>query len=299
MINSELKKDQLGNSGLELDTCISHKQPPISTKKLALTDVQNDNRVLQYHRESLFSTDGGPIADKSKICGTKRPIPESLTSHPFRPLSDRTTTKEHLVYTSKKLEPVQGNGKSGHNADRSVSNPLPKPHHNMQQEILPKQTLVLEDNTNHVSMATSNHTIPKNTCSYLNSPLDSLPISLANPGNGMGPAENDCSKVISKVPISAHSRRVDDRKWEERYIHLQNFLKMCDDESICRDHVQKLRHLTPAELSIYAVELERRAIQLTIEEGKELQRMKALKILEKSATTANPLQMSQPSQSKK
>lgn len=31
--------------------------------------------------------------------------------------------------------------------------------------------------------------------------------------------------------------------------------------------VTELRHLTPAELSIYAVELERRAIQLTIEEG--------------------------------
>lgn len=292
MINSELKNNELGQSGL--DTCISHKQTPMSAKKIVLTDVQNDNRMLQNHRESSFSMDGGPIAEKFKISGTKRLMPESPTGHPFPPLPHRTPTKEHLVYTSKKSEFVQENG-----TNRNVSSPRLKPFCNMQKEILQKQTPVLEGNTHHVSMVTSNYMAPMNTLSYSNPSLDSLPRSLANPGNGAGPAENDCLKVTSKVPLFTDSKSVDDRKWEERYVHLQNFLKMCDDESIYKDHVQKLRHLSPAELSIYAVELERRAIQLTIEEGKELQRMKALKILEKSATTVNPLQKSQPSQSKK
>lgn len=297
MINSELKSNELGKTGL--DASISLKHLPISAKKMVLADVQNDNRVSQNHRESSFLADGGPIADKLKICGTKRLAPESTTSHPFRPLPDHRVTKEHLVYTSKKFEFVQENGKTEHHPDKNLSSPLLKPYSNMQQEIPQKQTPVLEDNTHHVSMSTSNYMAPKNTLSYSNLPVDSLPSFLDNPGYCMGPAGNDCFKVTSKVPLLTHSRRVDDRKWVERYIHLQNFLKMCDDESVCRDHVQKLRHLSPAELSIYAVELERRAIQLTIEEGKELQRMKALKILEKSATTVNPLQQSQPSQSKK
>ncbi|KAL8135764.1 hypothetical protein AgCh_010401 [Apium graveolens] len=297
MINSELKNNELGNTGP--DACISRKYPLMSTKKAVLADVQNDNRVSRNHQENPLATDGGPVADKLKICGTKRLLPESAASHPFRPLSDRTAFKEHLVYTCKKFEIVGKNGKTEHNTDRNVSSHLLKPYRNMQQEIPQKQTLVLEVNAHHVPMATSNYMAPKNTLSYSNSQLDSFPSTLANPGKWMGPAENDCFKVTSKVSLLTDSRRVDDRKWEERYIHLQNFLKMCDDESVCRDHVQKLRHLTPAELSIYAVELERRAIQLTIEEGKEFQRMKALKILEKSATTVNPLQQSQPSQSKK
>lgn len=236
MINSEIKNNELGNTGL--DACISRKHPLMSTKKMVLADVQNDNRVSRNHRENSFPTDGGPIADKLKICGTKRPIPESVTSHPFRPLPDRTATKEHLVYTSKKFEFVEENGKADHNPNRNVSSPLLKPYRNMQQEIPQKQTPVLEGDAHHVPMAAPNYMAPKNMLSYSNSHLDSFPSSLANPGNWMGPAENDCFKVTSKVPLLTHSRRVDDRKWEERYIHLQNFLKMCDDESVCRDHVQ-------------------------------------------------------------
>lgn len=235
MINSELKNNELGNTGL--DACISRKPPTMSTK-MVLADVQNEHRVSRNHRESSFPMDGGPIADKLKICGTKRLIPESATSHPFRPLPDRAATKGHLVYTSKNYEFVEEYGKAEDNTDRNVSSPLLKRYRNMQQEIPQKQTPVLEGNTHHVSMATSNHMAPKNTLSYSNSPLDSLPSSLANPGIWMGPAKNDGFKVTSKVALLTHSRRVDDRKWEERYIHLQNFLKMCDDESVCRDHVQ-------------------------------------------------------------
>lgn len=232
MNNSELKNNEVGSG---LDNCISHKQPPISTKKMVLTDVQNENRVSQNHRKSSFPMDGGPITDKLKISGTKRLIPESPASHPFRSLPDCSATKEHLVYTSKKFGSVQENGKTEHNTDRNVSIPLLKPYRNMQQEIPQKQTPVLDGNAHHVSMPTSNYIPPKNMLSRLNSLLDSIHTSLTNFGNGVGPAENDCFKVTSKV---TDSRRVDDRKWEERYIHLQNFLKMCDDESICRDHVQ-------------------------------------------------------------
>ncbi|XP_071733034.1 uncharacterized protein [Rutidosis leptorrhynchoides] len=65
----------------------------------------------------------------------------------------------------------------------------------------------------------------------------------------------------------------------ERFIHLQNFIKQCDGSNN-RENIELLMRLSPSELSRHAVDLEKRAIQLTIEEGKEMQRMQALNILE-------------------
>ncbi|CAA0834928.1 Integral membrane protein hemolysin-III homolog [Striga hermonthica] len=57
--------------------------------------------------------------------------------------------------------------------------------------------------------------------------------------------------------------------------------------------VMGLLRLSPSELSKHAVELEKRAIQLTIEEGNEMQRMRTLNILAKSSPTNNLLQSNQ------
>lgn len=51
-----------------------------------------------------------------------------------------------------------------------------------------------------------------------------------------------------------------------------------------------LRELSPTELSMYAFELEKKAMQLAVEEGKEVQRMKELNIFGNSTPTMNPLQ---------
>ncbi|KAL1814972.1 hypothetical protein ACET3Z_017546 [Daucus carota] len=300
MINLELKNNEQGNNGA--DTCNFHKQPPIATKKMVLTDVQNDNRVRNY-RESSFPIDVGPTAEKVKISGTKRLIPEIPTSHPWPPLPNHTATKEHLVYTTKKSEFVPMNEKT-ENRDRNISSPPLKRFCSMQQEMPQKQTRVVEGNSHQVPMSLSNFMVPKNMVSYSNPSVDSLAASLANPGTGAGPAKTICHNVTSNVALPSDSKRVEDqnigKKWEERYINLQNYLKICDNESTLRNHIQNLCHLSPAELSMYAVELEKRAIQLTIEEGKEFHRMKALKILEKSAaSTINASQKNEPSPSKK
>lgn len=272
MMNSELKNNEQGNSWV--DASIYNKKPAIATKKTVLADVQNDKRVVRNYRESSIFMNGGPTADKVKVSGTKRLTTESPTSHPWPPLPDHTATKEHLVYTTKKSEFVPGNKKT-ENTDRNMSSPPLKRFCSMEQETPQKQSRAVENNTHQFS----------------------------SPGNGAESAETVCLNDTSKVALPSDCKRVEDQKicqnWEERYVNLQNYLKICDSESTHKKHIQNLRHLSPAELSMYAVELEKRAIQLTIEEGKEFQRMKALKIFEKSAGSINASQKSEPSLSKK
>ncbi|KAL7189810.1 hypothetical protein ACSBR1_039449 [Camellia fascicularis] len=95
-------------------------------------------------------------------------------------------------------------------------------------------------------------------------------------------------KVNSEVCHSTDSKATNDQQNTERFIHLQKVLKQCD-ESKQRDYIQMLLNLSPAELSRHAVELEKKAIQLTVEEGKQMQRMKALNILGKSGPMNTPI----------
>ncbi|KAK1434386.1 hypothetical protein QVD17_00126 [Tagetes erecta] len=67
--------------------------------------------------------------------------------------------------------------------------------------------------------------------------------------------------------------------WEERYLKLQNFLKALDSSNL-DDYRQMLRSLSSVGLSKVAVELEKRSIQLSMVEAKEVQRAKLVDILD-------------------
>ncbi|CAN1307850.1 hypothetical protein LINPERPRIM_LOCUS27174 [Linum perenne] len=66
--------------------------------------------------------------------------------------------------------------------------------------------------------------------------------------------------------------------WEERYRQLQVSLKKLDG-SDHEDYIQMLRSISSVELSRHAVELEKRSIQLSLEEAKEIQRVAYLNVL--------------------
>lgn len=218
MVNSELKNNGPDNSGTGMRTF--HKQSPITTKKMVLTDVQNEGR---------------PIADTIKVCGTKRLTPECPSTHSFPPTLTKPTAKEHLMDTRKKFEFEPEKGRIQNNTNKYVSSPQLRHFCNVQQEISRKQTQMRESNTHCVPVVSQNHMAPKMTLSYAS---PSLPSSLGKPGSGVRAAEHDYLKVSSEVPRFTSSKRADDQKWEERFIHLQNFLKICDDESNHRDHIQ-------------------------------------------------------------
>ncbi|KAL8218373.1 hypothetical protein R6Q57_021746 [Mikania cordata] len=98
------------------------------------------------------------------------------------------------------------------------------------------------------------------------------------------------NQMASKTHVS---RLYGDEQRVDRFIRLQNFIKQCDGSDHHRENIQLLLRLSPTELSKHAVELEKRAIHLTIEEGKEMQRMKALNILGKPSITRNSIPITQ------
>uniref|UniRef100_A0A1J3CNZ4 Uncharacterized protein n=1 Tax=Noccaea caerulescens TaxID=107243 RepID=A0A1J3CNZ4_NOCCA len=72
-------------------------------------------------------------------------------------------------------------------------------------------------------------------------------------------------------------------RWEERYHHLQMLLNKLDNQSHGTDHhAQMLWSLSSAELSKHAVDLEKRSIQFSLEEAREMQRVSALNVLGRS-----------------
>ncbi|XP_076881753.1 uncharacterized protein LOC143529974 [Bidens hawaiensis] len=99
------------------------------------------------------------------------------------------------------------------------------------------------------------------------------------------------NQMASRTSASRFNESKDEQR-ADRLVNLQNFINQCD-ASDYRDNIQLLLRLSPAELSRHAVELEKRAIQLTIEEGKEMQRMQALNILGKPSITRNPMPITQ------
>ncbi|KAI7741261.1 hypothetical protein M8C21_022869 [Ambrosia artemisiifolia] len=73
--------------------------------------------------------------------------------------------------------------------------------------------------------------------------------------------------------------------WEERLLKLQNFLKALDSSNQ-DDYHQRLHSLSSVGLSRVAVELEKRSIQLSMEEAKEVRRSKLVNVLDKFPVSA-------------
>ncbi|GAB4853027.1 hypothetical protein Ancab_017216 [Ancistrocladus abbreviatus] len=109
---------------------------------------------------------------------------------------------------------------------------------------------------------------------------EAVPVSLGKPNSRAGPQETFGLPVTVAI-TSSDQRRINNQNWEERFLQLQMYLRKLDQSSQ-EDYLQMLRSLSSAELSRHAVDLEKRAIQLSLEEGKELQRVRALNVLGKS-----------------
>ncbi|CAN0878718.1 hypothetical protein LINGRAHAP2_LOCUS12619 [Linum grandiflorum] len=91
----------------------------------------------------------------------------------------------------------------------------------------------------------------------------------------MGSKPNDAHSA-PRYPFAANgTKRV---HWEERYRQLQVLLKK-QDESDHDDYIQMLRSVTSVERSRHAVALEKRLIQLSFEEAKEIQWVAYLNVL--------------------
>ncbi|MCO5596820.1 hypothetical protein L7F22_050890 [Adiantum nelumboides] len=88
--------------------------------------------------------------------------------------------------------------------------------------------------------------------------------------------------ALSATPIASEAAVTNAKvfPFQQRFKQLQAFLKQCDeaDQNGC---LHALRSLSAAARSGHAVELETRAIRLSLEEGKEMKRMRLLNVLGK------------------
>lgn len=290
MINSKLNSNRLGDNGSGLPTY--HKQPPVAIKKIPLRDVQNDNRsLLHRHTES----EGGSIADAIKTSGTKRLTPDCPQSPPCHQFFSSNGANDHLVYARRRFESELGKRRildqPNKNADNLHSTQFCQ---NMQQ--IPQQQTQMKDRNAYCAPAFAPIPLASLVTFAFGEP--SVPLSMGKPSNELLDVESNYLKVTSEVPHSVHSKETDDQQRKERFLRLQKVLKQCD-EFDQNDYIQMLRSFSPSELSRHAIELEKRAIQLTVEEGKEIQRMKELNILGKSVPKNNPSPITQQVPAKK
>ncbi|CAN6175228.1 unnamed protein product [Urochloa humidicola] len=122
-------------------------------------------------------------------------------------------------------------------------------------------------------------------------------ISAANLVSGSVLATNAASgddiSANTLAPNRAHPPRSSNQDRSERFLRLQAFLRN-NEQSGQEEYIRMLQSLSPVGRSKHAIELEKRASNLLIEEGKELQKMKVLNVLGKLSPTDAPRFPAQP-----
>ncbi|KAK2995082.1 hypothetical protein RJ640_020722 [Escallonia rubra] len=240
------------------------KQPPTLMKKEVLRDVQNNKRSKMINNQvGPTLLEGRPNADAIKICGTKRLTTECPSRHSCPPPFSSDGANEHLKFAHRKLESDSGKGRIQDNNAKYADSPQSRQLCYTRQQVPQKHVQVKESNMRRHPVVMPTH-MP--SMEKLSHGEPSVSNSIAKRGNGLLAVGRDNPEVTSEVPQSVDFKGADDQQ-RERFTRLQYFLGQCD-ESNQRDHIQMLLGLSPAELSMHAVELEKRAIQLTIEEGK-------------------------------
>ncbi|KAI4350219.1 hypothetical protein L6164_004692 [Bauhinia variegata] len=260
---------------MDLPNCA--KQVPVAVKKTALRDLQNDNKIMVPTSivSSSFSKDKGPNTDSNRVSGTKRPASEYAVSHHLlESPGNNAATNGHLVYVRRKSEAELG--KSSTCDGISIT------------AYCPHSRKLGEDETGQQNPSIKE---PKISCfpAFSPFPMASSVSSYGKPSVPLPPGKSaprltpiDSNFVTASAsPTIGNPRGLKNVPWEERHHWLQMLLRKLD-QSDNEDYIQMLRSLSSTELSRHAVELEKRSIQLSLEEAKELQCVAALNVLGKS-----------------
>ncbi|XP_057776178.1 uncharacterized protein LOC130994975 [Salvia miltiorrhiza] len=266
MINTERNANGMAGGGTP--TPAHDKKLPGSVKKTALRDLQNENvGTIHKQQENILPGGGKSCGDTVKVCGNKRLTPERPSSSQGLPYSTYNGTNENVMNARRRFELELGMGRLHNNVEKKITSC---------SESKNAVSQLRQDVTQKPMKNGNLHPTPNNLTAIMafSSSGPSVPNSLGKHGNS-----TPVAKISQESTHTIDFKTTNDllRTETERFIRLQKFLKQCD-ESNQRDYTQTLMHLPPSELSKHAVELEKRAIQLTIEEGNEMQRMKALNI---------------------
>uniref|UniRef100_M1ALS8 Uncharacterized protein n=1 Tax=Solanum tuberosum TaxID=4113 RepID=M1ALS8_SOLTU len=262
MINSEPLHNGVTTGGTGMPAF--DKQLPGVTRKTALRDVQNQkSSLMSNHQENSHLLGVRPIADPTRVCGTKRLTPERPSNTNSSISLSSNGTNDNILNARRRFDLELGKGRLQSNVDKFVEATHSKNLSQLQRIIPQKQNLQREGSNGHPPVASPKHLTPMMTFSHGG---PSIPNSLGKAANNSHAVPIDSSK-LSPQPMRTLDVKVDeDQKLTEHFIRLQKFLKQCD-EANQTEYLQLLLRLSPPELSRHAVDLEKRAIQLTIEEG--------------------------------
>lgn len=215
---------------------------PKHDKTTTLRDFQNENRNMV------------PEADGSSLLKDNGPVVENIKVAGIkRPQPTPASNNGHLVYVRRKTESEQRK-----NSTCNTTNNQPS-------------KLLEHDVKNHEQHPMNNSTI----CVHKEIPEPKTSEGFSGKSNIILPvADSSCLQLN-------HVKGLSIQHWQERYFKLQNFLKALD-LSNQNDYCQMLRSLSSVGLSRVAVELEKRSIQLSMEEAREVQRAKLVNLLDKS-----------------
>ncbi|OVA19566.1 hypothetical protein BVC80_9051g68 [Macleaya cordata] len=283
MIDSKCNEYGLDNTGTGFPNC-DKQQQPIAAKKTALRDLQNDNRIVvsKSLTSPPFLKDRGPISDVNKVSGTKRPTTDGPTSPICHQSPSNNGANGHFVYIRRKSEQELVKNNTCDNADKNVNGPQLRQIIHGEQETTRQQTQVQGPK---ISCFPALAPMPMNSLLTFSSGGPSVPHSLGKPVNVVSTAGMNHPTSTSEI-LPVNPQGMSDQNWKERFPHLQTFLRNCDHSSQ-EEYIQMLKSLSSVGRSRHAVELEKRAIQLLLEEGKELHRMKVLNVLGKTSSKHN------------
>ncbi|XP_021769930.1 uncharacterized protein LOC110734188 isoform X1 [Chenopodium quinoa] len=277
------KVGELASSISEAGPCGQDKQVPLPVKKTPLRDLPSVNNIVpQKDPSSPLVLKEVVTTEAAKVTGVKRSSPECPMS-PQQQSSGNNGANGHLVYVRRKSEAETGKS-SNIEVIADNANPPDLSQLGHQEDGNRPKSLINESQIQplpaYAPIAGSVMSIP--------SGKPSVPLTFGN-SNTKVALEKPTPQAVTSGITSPVEARIKKQNWEERYIQLQMYLKKLD-QSNQEDHLQLLRSLSASELSRHAVELEKQAIQLSLEQGKELQRVKALNVLGKSLKTSNGTQ---------
>ncbi|XP_008464851.1 uncharacterized protein LOC103502625 isoform X1 [Cucumis melo] len=247
MIDSKLNSG--GMSSCETNLCVyQSKQSPIAQKKVALRDVQNDNRSIIYNYPETSCSLGGKLMNGSKLSGSKRSNPTCSPSSAIHQSFKGIGVNEHNVYANGEVDVKPGKKRASGGSTSCA----------------PAFSSFLATSPMAFSPVRS-----------------SFPIFTEKPGNFLAVTGSNLLGIPPGLEIlrSDDSNGITDEQRTERLFNLQKLLKHFD-KSDQKGVIEIVLHgLPPSELSNFAINLEKRSMHLSVEEGKEIQRMKALNIL--------------------
>ncbi|XP_043712171.1 uncharacterized protein LOC122660971 [Telopea speciosissima] len=276
----EPKTKDLGLSNAESSLPPSDKQQ-LPLKKTALRDLHNDN-ILRPKPVGIshLLKDRGPTMAAVKVSGIKRPAPECPTS-PHGHQSPINNANGHIVYIRRKSESEVGKSSTCEIMESGADCP-PLGQFSHREQGTYRQQIQMDSK---IFPSPAFAPLPVAPHMIFSSGGPTVPLSQGEIGNGLSPAEPNYPAVSAAVPFLV-SPQASNQNWRERFLRLETFLRNCDHSSR-EEYIQMLRSLSAAGRSKQAVEIEKKAIQLLLEEGRELHRMKVLNVFGKSSQNSS------------